>query len=100
MSSSYDPSIPDLDEISRDISEAAEIENRITESAAEEQRQVQNYTATREDLDEAANKLFEMVKSQKVKIDIFKKYSLKESIVAHKDLENRKIIGPAIIVPN
>ena len=42
MSSSYDPSIPDLDEISRDISEAAEIEDRITESAAEEQRQVQN----------------------------------------------------------
>ena len=49
MSSSYDPSIPDLDEISRDISEAAEIEDRITESAAEEQRQVQNYVATRED---------------------------------------------------
>ena len=61
---------------------------------------IAHYTATREDLDEAANKLFEMVKSQKVKIDIFKKYSLKESIVAHKDLENRKIIGPAIIVPN
>tara|TARA_B100000579_G_scaffold364551_1_gene323547 strand:- start:1225 stop:1515 length:291 start_codon:yes stop_codon:yes gene_type:complete len=60
---------------------------------------IAHYTATREDLDEAANKLFEMVKSQKVKIDIFKKYSLKESIVAHKDLENRKIIGPAIIVP-
>ncbi len=49
MSSSYDPSIPDLDEISRDISEAAEIEDRITESAAEEQRQVENYVATRED---------------------------------------------------
>ena len=41
-----------------------------------------------------------MVKSQKVKIDIFKKYSLKDAVVAHKDLESRKIIGPAIIVPN
>ena len=61
---------------------------------------IAHYTATRKELDEAADKLFEMVKTQKVKIDIFKKYSLKESIVAHKDLENRKIIGPAIIVPN
>ena len=41
-----------------------------------------------------------MVQQEKVKIDIFKKYSLKEAMVAHKDLENRKIIGPAIIVPN
>ena len=54
----------------------------------------------RKELDEAANKLFEMVKTQKVKIDIFKKYSLEDVVNAHKDLEGRKIIGPAIIVPN
>ena len=35
-----------------------------------------------------------------VKIDIFKKYSLEDVVNAHKDLEGRKIIGPAIIVPN
>ena len=52
------------------------------------------------ELDEAANKLFEMVKTKKVSIDIFKKYHLKDVVNAHKDLEGRKIIGPAIIVPN
>ena len=41
-----------------------------------------------------------MVKTEKVKIDIFKKYSLKDVVTAHQDLEGRKIIGPAIIVPN
>ena len=61
---------------------------------------IAHYTATRKDLDEAANKLFEMVKQEKVKIDIFKKYSLNDVINAHRDLEARKIIGPAIIVPN
>jgi len=61
---------------------------------------IAHYTATRKELDEAANKLFEMVKQKKVKIDIFKKYSLNDVINAHRDLEARKIIGPAIIVPN
>ena len=35
----------------------------------------------------------------KVKIEIFKKYKLEEVVQAHKDLESRKIIGPAIIIP-
>ena len=61
---------------------------------------IAHYTATRKELDEAANKLFEMVQQEKVKIDIFKKYSLNDVINAHRDLEARKIIGPAIIVPN
>jgi NADPH2:quinone reductase len=61
---------------------------------------IAHYTATRKELDEAASKLFDMVKTQKVKIDIFKKYYLNDVVTAHKDLEGRKIIGPAIIVPN
>ena len=40
-----------------------------------------------------------MIKSKKVQIEIFKKYSLKDDVHAHKDLEARKIIGPAIITP-
>ena len=36
----------------------------------------------------------------KVKIKIFKKYKLEEVIQAHQDLEGRKILGPAVIVPN
>ena len=40
-----------------------------------------------------------MVKSGNVKINIFKKYNLEDVVEAHKDLESRKIIGPAIIIP-
>ena len=40
------------------------------------------------------------IKSGKVKIKIFKKYKLEEVIQAHQDLEGRKILGPAVIVPN
>ena len=61
---------------------------------------IAHYTSTREELEEATNKLFEMIKSSKVKIDIFKKYSLDQVVDAHNDLEGRKIIGPAIIVPS
>ena len=40
------------------------------------------------------------ISSGKVKIKIFKKYKLEEAIQAHRDLEGRKILGPAVIVPN
>ena len=33
------------------------------------------------------------------KVEIFKKYALKDVSIAHKDLEGRKILGPAIITP-
>ena len=61
---------------------------------------MQQYLSTREELDEAASKMFEKVQSGKVKIEIFKKYKLEEAIQAHKDLEGRKILGPAVIIPN
>ncbi len=60
---------------------------------------IAHYTATRKDLDEAADKVFEMFLSKKIKLNIFKKYSLNEIVKAHQDLENRKILGPAIIIP-
>ena len=60
---------------------------------------IAHYTSTREELDEASNKLFEMVKSGSVRVEIFKKYSLKDASLAHQDLEGRKILGPAIITP-
>ena len=58
-----------------------------------------HYFTTKELLNEAAEKLFDQLKYGKVKIEIFKKYKLEEIVQAHKDLESRKIIGPAIIVP-
>ena len=61
---------------------------------------IAHYTTTREELDEAANKVFEMVKTKKFNLKIFKKYPLSEVIKAHEDLESRKILGPAVIIPN
>ena len=58
-----------------------------------------HYISTRTELVEATDKLFEQLKYGKVKIEIYKKYKLAEVIQAHKDLESRKIIGPAIIIP-
>ena len=33
------------------------------------------------------------------RIEIFKKYPLSEIAKAHQDLEGRKILGPAVIIP-
>ena len=58
-----------------------------------------HYFTSKQLLNEAAEKLFNQLKYGKVKIKIFKKYKLEEVVRAHKDLESRVIIGPAIIVP-
>ena len=61
---------------------------------------MQQYLSTRDEINEASKVLFEKISSGKVKIEIFKKYKLDNIIEAHKDLESRKILGPAIIIPN
>ena len=61
---------------------------------------MQQYLSTRKELDEASRTMFEKISSGKVKIKIFKKYKLEEDVQAHQDLEGRKILGPAVIVPN
>jgi len=57
------------------------------------------YLGTRNEITEGSEKLFEKIMSGQVKIKIFKKYKLEDVVQAHKDLEERKIIGPAVIVP-
>tara|TARA_B100000029_G_scaffold504870_1_gene584542 strand:+ start:59 stop:1033 length:975 start_codon:yes stop_codon:yes gene_type:complete len=57
------------------------------------------YLGTRSEIKEGAELLFEKIKLGKIKIEIFKKYKLEDVIQAHKDLESRKITGPAIIIP-
>ena len=57
------------------------------------------YLNTNEELNEAAKTLFKKISSGKINIEIFKKYKLDDIKQAHIDLENRKIIGPAIIIP-
>ena len=60
---------------------------------------MQQYLGTIEELEEASKVLFEKVTSGKVKIKIFKEYKLENIVDAHKDLEGRKILGPAVIIP-
>ena len=61
---------------------------------------MQQYLSNKDELDKAASTMFEKIKSGKVKIEIFKKYKLDDVVQAHKDLEGRKILGPAVIIPN
>ena len=58
------------------------------------------YLHSAEELSEASKMLFEKISSGKVKVEIFKKYKLNDVVQSHEDLESRKIIGPAIILPN
>ena len=60
---------------------------------------MQQYLRNSEELNEAANMLFEKISSGKIKIEINKKYKLDDVKKAHQDLEGRKIIGPAVIIP-
>jgi len=57
-----------------------------------------HYLSTKNEIQEGADKLFEKVKLGKIKVEIFKKYRLDEIVQAHKDLESRKITGPAVII--
>jgi len=61
---------------------------------------MQQYLSTKEELTEASTIMFKKVSSGDVKIKIFKRYNLDEIVQAHKDLEGRKILGPAVIIPN
>ena len=58
-----------------------------------------HYLGTKDEIAEGTEKLFEKIKLGHVKVKIFKKYSLENIIDAHKDLESRKIVGPAVIIP-
>tara|TARA_B100001121_G_C18677283_1_gene616843 strand:- start:1009 stop:1980 length:972 start_codon:yes stop_codon:yes gene_type:complete len=60
---------------------------------------MQQYLSTKEELNEASKILFEKVTSGKVKVKIFREYKLENIVDAHKELEGRKILGPAVIIP-
>ena len=57
------------------------------------------YLGTKDEIREGADKLFEKIKLGSIKVKIFKKYKLEDVIQAHTDLEARRIIGPAVIIP-
>ena len=60
---------------------------------------IAHYTVKREELEESAKKVFEALLAGKFKIEISKKYNLDDARKAHEDLEGRKLIGPAVILP-
>ena len=57
------------------------------------------HIATRAELVERANALFDAVKSGKVKIETTKRYKLADAQQAHRDLEARKTTGSIILQP-
>jgi len=57
------------------------------------------HIASRADLVERSNALFDIVSSGKVKIETTAKYKLADAAQAHRDLESRKTTGSVILVP-
>ena len=57
------------------------------------------YIASRADLVERSNALFDIVKSGKVKIETTGRYKLADAAQAHRDLESRKTTGSIILTP-
>ncbi len=57
------------------------------------------YTATRAELEMSANRLFEVIRSGVVKIEIRHTYPLKDAAQAHADLQGRKTTGSVVLLP-
>ena len=57
-----------------------------------------NFT-NRKETQAGADTVFEKIKFGKIKIRISKKYALADAKQAHADLEARKLMGPAILIP-
>jgi NADPH2:quinone reductase len=56
-----------------------------------------DYTATPTELQQAANELFEIVESGKVKIEIKQRFPLRDAAEAHRALEARKTSGSTVL---
>jgi NADPH2:quinone reductase len=57
------------------------------------------YVATRAELEMRANALFEMIADKKLKLRIEHIYPLQEAQQAHRDLEGRKTTGKLLLIP-
>ena len=58
-----------------------------------------DYVKTREQLENASNKFFDVLKSGKVKVDVQQKFDLADIGKAHNSVAERKTIGTTIIIP-
>jgi NADPH2:quinone reductase len=55
------------------------------------------YTSTREQLEQSARELFDVVASGKVKIEVQQRFPLKDAAEAHRALQARKTTGSTIL---
>jgi NADPH2:quinone reductase len=58
-----------------------------------------HYIGTRDELTMSTARLFEVVASGAVKIEIGQSYALRDAAAAHRDLEGRKTIGSTLLIP-
>jgi NADPH:quinone reductase len=58
-----------------------------------------HYVATREELMQSASRLFAVVASGAVKIEVAQTYRLADAARAHADLEGRKTVGSTLLLP-
>jgi NADPH2:quinone reductase len=58
-----------------------------------------HYVGTRDELVLSATRLFEVVTSGAVKIDVGQTYALRDAAAAHRDLEARKTTGSSVLLP-
>lgn len=56
-----------------------------------------SYIATREELEQSAAELFDMVRSGKVRVEIGQRFALKDAAEAHRQLETRKTTGSTVL---
>jgi NADPH2:quinone reductase len=56
-----------------------------------------DYVVTREELENAAAELFDVVASGKVKIEVNQRFALKDAAEAHRALEGRKTKGSTVL---
>jgi NADPH2:quinone reductase len=56
-----------------------------------------DYTATTEELQQAAHDLFDVVATGKVKVEVKQRFALREAAEAHRALEGRKTTGSTVL---
>ena len=60
---------------------------------------LKDYTATREELEQRAGEVLQMIVRGELKLRIHKKYPLADAQQAHRDLEGRKTSGKLLLIP-
>jgi NADPH2:quinone reductase len=56
-----------------------------------------HYIATREELEQSASELFDMIASGKVKVEVKQRFALRDAAEAHRALEGRKTQGSTVL---